>query len=62
MADIGKPKAAKKKPAGRTVYQKELQQIKDICSLLKQLSITQQNESKNRRNQDYLELQVHRID
>lgn len=44
--------------AGRTVYQKELQQIKETCVLLKQLSTAMQSEAKYRRHQDSLELSV----
>lgn len=48
----------KTKQLGRTVYQKELQQIRDTCTLLKQLSTATQNEAKFRRGQDFEELKV----
>ena len=54
--------AKKGKQAGRTTYQKELQQIRDTCSLLKHLSTAIQLETKYRRNQDYADLRVINID
>lgn len=52
----------KGKQAGRTTYQKELQQIRDTCSLLKHLATAIQLETKYRRNQDYADLRVINIE
>ncbi|KAJ3321197.1 hypothetical protein HDV06_004540 [Boothiomyces sp. JEL0866] len=46
----------KRKQATKTIQQKELQQIKEICFNLKGYMDEQQNDLKYRRQQDYLEL------
>lgn len=48
----------KSKQTGRTTYQKELQQIRDTCSLLKHLSTAIQSEAKFRQSQDLADLNV----
>ncbi|KAJ3256253.1 hypothetical protein HK103_005616 [Boothiomyces macroporosus] len=46
----------KRKQAAKTIQQKELQQIKEICHNLKSYIDEQQNDLRYRRQQDYLEL------
>ncbi|KAI8899147.1 hypothetical protein BC833DRAFT_587015 [Globomyces pollinis-pini] len=52
-----KAQIGRRKQAGRTIYQKELQQIKELCSLMKKLAELQEQEVKFRRTQDLNELQ-----
>jgi hypothetical protein len=59
LAEVSKNKAEpKRKVAVKTIHQKELQQIRDVCGLLKQLTSSQQTELQFRRKQDYEELKV----
>lgn len=46
------------KKTNKSLFDKELQHIREMCVLLKQLSAAQQKESKLRRQMDYAGLKV----